>query len=603
MAVDYSVNHEGHPIEKKCIDCEELYYDDKNDKAKRKCRICKCNEHGCLILSNNIISKGDTWLCGECLQLSSMVERRHPDLYENLRKILAKDNSIRKVTRCNQNKTMVNKDGETKNQVRTTSNSRERGKDEKKGKDGSEEKLQEKNIPSPRVPLSYRDIGLFEEDLRSLNDGEWISDGIIAFWFGYLAEVAYQDNQDILFIPPSVTQILKQGPIDLFSKTIEALNIGQRKYVLMAVNNNKSDKAGGYHWSLLIYKVKDDVWLHYDSMEDINLKEAQTLLSRMQDYINPGSPPKLYAMGSTQQRNNFDCGAYTMINAEKVALMLTRGTSISQFRVVEENIKSLRSCVRELITSIEREKNADSPVLRYFDGAVDSIPIDSQNSALKKPLNPHPQPRNTIVKPATTNLGLADVKKYPNINRDKICPFLIRGTCRYGVTGENNLGKCHKYHPNQCKDYNLNGTTDRGCKKGKECSNWHATYICLLSANSYMCTRINCQFKHHKNCTTTRDNDNFLENNQHRKMPKPYQNPLPTNRRPLQHQHHRRPYQHHQPRYHQQQQPMNTGRSWHANNKIPHTDPLQYNKLPQVSEVRLIHLIRKVIQEETINQY
>ena len=289
-----SVNHEErHPNEKKCIDCEVLYYDDKTDKTKRKCRICKCNEHGCLILTNNITSKGDTWLCGECLQLSSMVERKHPDLYENLRKKLTKKNLKRKVTRCNQNKNLVNENVDTKNKERTASNSREREKDEKRGKDGSEENLQKKNIPNPRVPLSYRDVVLSEEDLRSLNGGEWISDGIIAFWFGHLAEVVYQDNHDILFIPPSVTQALKQGLTDLFSNTIESLNIGQRKYVLMAVNNNKSDKAGGSHWSLLVYMVKDDLWLHYDSMEDLNLKEAQTLLSRMQEYINPCTMGKM----------------------------------------------------------------------------------------------------------------------------------------------------------------------------------------------------------------------------------------------------------------------------------------------------------------------
>ena len=115
--------------------------------------------------------------------------------------------------------------------------------------------MQKKNILTPRVPLSYRDVALFEEDLRSLNDGEWISDAIIAFWFRYLEEEVYKDNQDIIFIPPSVTQIFKQGLTDAFRMFVNSLNIRQRKYVLMAVNNNKLDKAGGYHWILLVYKA------------------------------------------------------------------------------------------------------------------------------------------------------------------------------------------------------------------------------------------------------------------------------------------------------------------------------------------------------------
>ena len=231
---------EKHSTEKMCIDCHKLYCDNKDDKTKRRCRICKCNEHGCLMLLNNIISKGDTWLCGECLQLTIMVESKHPDLYENLRKALVKQDKKGKIIRNDQNKTLVNK-------ARTARNSRGRGKEEEKG--GAEKKLQKKNILNPRVPLSDRDnlVAFDEEDMQSLNDGKWISDAIIAFWFTYLAEVVYQNNQDILFIPPSVTQVLKQGPTDVFSTIADSLNIGQKEYVLMAVNNNKLDKAGGYH--------------------------------------------------------------------------------------------------------------------------------------------------------------------------------------------------------------------------------------------------------------------------------------------------------------------------------------------------------------------
>ena len=68
----------------------------------------------------------------------------------------------------------------------------------------------QKKILNPRAQM-IRDVALFEEDLQSINDGKWISDGIIAFWFRYLEEEVYKDNQDIIFIPPAVTQIFKQG--------------------------------------------------------------------------------------------------------------------------------------------------------------------------------------------------------------------------------------------------------------------------------------------------------------------------------------------------------------------------------------------------------
>ena len=69
--------------------------------------------------------------------------------------------------------------------------------------------------------------------------------------------------------------------------------------------------------------------------------------------------------------------------------------------------------------------------------------------------NPPPPPANDI------QSNFKDVKKFPNMNKDKICTFLTNGKCRFGAKGENQLGKCDKYHPNQCRTYNLNGLTEK----------------------------------------------------------------------------------------------------------------------------------------------
>ena len=129
---------------------------------------------------------------------------------------------------------------------RQTLYSRESRIEEQRGKGGVEEEDDlQKKILNPRAQM-IRDVALFEEDLQSINDGKWISDGIIDFWFRYLEEEVYKDNQDIIFIPPAVTQIFKQGLTDTFRIFADELNIGQRKYLLLAVNNNnKLDKAGG----------------------------------------------------------------------------------------------------------------------------------------------------------------------------------------------------------------------------------------------------------------------------------------------------------------------------------------------------------------------
>ena len=49
---------------------------------------------------------------------------------------------------------------------------------------------------------------------------------------------------------------------------------------------------------------------------------------------------------------------------------------------------------------------------------------------------------------------------------------------------------------------------EKGCKKGDNCENWHPTYFCHLSINSKKCSRVDCYFKHHKNCKVTYSHNN-----------------------------------------------------------------------------------------------
>ena len=361
-----SVDHNDKLVEvnapnKECIDCGKLYSDCKSDKAKRKCRICKCNEHGCLMGVNHATSKGDLWLCSECMQLTNIVERKHPDLFENLRTALMRKNTKRKKN-SNQNKTSVNKVGDRSNKKTLSYD-----------KNGD---LQMKDKLNSRNPLSYLDIVFNDEDMQSLNEGEWISDSIIAFWFKYLEDVEFKDNQDILFIPPSVTQALKGFTEDI-KMILEPLNICQKKYILLAVNDNKLDRVGGQHWSLLVYSTKKNVWYHYDSLDNFNLREAQSLIERLQEAILPGSTPNITTACCMQQDNNYDCGAYTMINAQKMAWIFAGEPNpimeFAPFTVFKESIKRLRNKVRGMIKTAAidpkpSKKNKDDRVPRDFNG-------------------------------------------------------------------------------------------------------------------------------------------------------------------------------------------------------------------------------------------
>ena len=552
---------EGNTSNKRCIDCDKFYCDYQNKKGKKKCRICKCSEHGCIkeVLHNT--SKGDTWLCGECLNLTNLVEKKHPDLFENLRKAVMRNTQSMK-TKSNHNKTLVSKETE---------------------------EMQNNKIVSSRTPISLLDIVFKDEDLQSLNEGEWISDSIIAFWLKYLEEILYKENQNILFIPPSVTQVLKAGFIDDFGMILEPLNIWQKKYIIMAVNDNKLDKAGGQHWSLLVYTIKENVWYHYDSLNNFNLGEARFLVGRLQEYIRPGAIPNITAASCTQQDNTYDCGAYTMICAEKLADILASEAhsvrAINPCYVKKEDTKTLRNKVRKLITTKEiaskdKRENNDKEVTKQSNRkhSKETINVVKENGQTK------------IEAKAICPKDSKDPKKFPNINKDKICVFLTKGNCRYGAKGENNLGKCNRYHPDQCRNYNLNGTMENGCKKGDKCEKWHPTYFCHLSINSKICHRVDCHFKHHRNCTVAKS-DNFLATKRENMQPHSHSGP----KNPMYNK-----WQHHQPYHSQHPQHQTYHQQYHqryhqmGNN---FNQPRHTNQSPQIPYDQLKQVIQSVILE------
>ena len=173
-----------------------------------------------------------------------------------------------------------------------------------------------------------------------------------------------------------------------------------------------------------------------------------------------------------------------------------------------------------------------------------------------------------------------DPKNFPNLNKDKLCYFLTKGKCKYGAKGENHLGKCIKYHPDQCREYNLNGTMEKGCKKGDKCEKWHPTYFCHLSISSKTCKRVDCYFKHHRNCTVTKC-VNFLDTKKNRR-------PLP----PLGHQYpmYNKLQQQHQPRMHYQQ----NHQQYHQLGNINQHHATQS---PQIPYEQLKQVIQTVISE------
>ena len=230
-------------------------YLSKKGMKESSCRICSINKHGCVKEDTQKKSKGDTWLCLDCTKFMDDTMKKYPDIFDEL-----KANLVIKGTKRKRTESVLHNLTDTKS-VETPNN---------------------RSTKTPST-LSLLGITIENEDVKSLEEGHWLSDTIIALWFEYLKVWKYGNNKDILFIQPSTTQLLKQGSTDDFDMILQPLNIWQKKYLLMAVNDNKLDQSGGQHWSLLVYKIMENTWYHSDSLNISNLKEARFLVRTLQE--------------------------------------------------------------------------------------------------------------------------------------------------------------------------------------------------------------------------------------------------------------------------------------------------------------------------------
>ena len=297
-----------------------------------------------------------------------------------------------------------------------------------------------------------------------MEEGQWISDSIIALWFKYLQDEVHGENSNMIFIPPSVTQVLKEGFTDDFSIILEPLNIWQKKYIFMAVNDNKSKtEPGGQHWSLLIYTIKEDMWYHYDSLNNLNLKEARYLVGRIQDYLRPGATPKITEAICTQQDNNYDCGAYTMIYAQNIAKILEGNShdskGISKCIFDKNDPKNLRKEICNMIST----KMSEIHINRGENNSNDSETNNQMDTSTQQNIN------NNNNKSAT---------------QKEVCWHWKNRKCK-------NKTDCKYDHPEQCKDM-----LESGLCKDSKCKLVHPKICRNLFFRKYCSRGDSCWFIH-----------------------------------------------------------------------------------------------------------
>jgi len=208
------------------------------------------------------------------------------------------------------------------------------------------------------IALNYYDSLLRQSDVALLNVGQWLNDRLIGFAFEYFQNDVFSALADhVVFISPEVTQFIKLSGAEELPIFLEPLNLPSKDLVFLAVNDQEDmERAGGSHWSLLVYSRKLDACVHYDSASS-NEHTARKLAKKISMFVNnTGSTSVKFIEGSlSQQTNSSDCGVYTVAVAELICEKVSAKMSISiplEVDVAPSSITQKRDKMKSLIRNL-----------------------------------------------------------------------------------------------------------------------------------------------------------------------------------------------------------------------------------------------------------
>ena len=186
--------------------------------------------------------------------------------------------------------------------------------------------------PRMKSLLTCRESDLFQEDLESMDDRKYITDGGIQFYIQSLWERIEEDikNKKVKIVSPSISYYIQnQDSKKEIRKMINDMELNNSEWKIYPINNKKdTEKDGGTHWSLLVYRKRNNTYLHFDPIKGMNERHAKRLITSLLDtesFNEEGNMPKKKEVVWERQKCGYDCGVYTMIYATTVLENIKEG--------------------------------------------------------------------------------------------------------------------------------------------------------------------------------------------------------------------------------------------------------------------------------------
>ncbi|XP_055631717.1 sentrin-specific protease 8 [Toxorhynchites rutilus septentrionalis] len=186
-----------------------------------------------------------------------------------------------------------------------------------------------------QVALSFHESCLRLSDVDLLKGPFWLNDQIISFYFEYLEKMIYKDEDDMLFVSPEVTQCIRMVTETEVGIFLEPLKAQQRLFIFFALNDNQlADRAGGSHWSLLVFSRPERAFYQFDSSHSSNADVCRQFVAVLKRALC--CPDAQLRTGDClQQSNGYDCGVHVLCAVDKVTQQIRKTGKI-------EGVKSAR---------------------------------------------------------------------------------------------------------------------------------------------------------------------------------------------------------------------------------------------------------------------
>ncbi|TGZ73718.1 hypothetical protein CRM22_001350 [Opisthorchis felineus] len=215
------------------------------------------------------------------------------------------------------------------------------------------------------IILDFHDCLLRDEDLVTLNEGEWVNDNIIQFAMEYLRRTLLTTVDYVLLVDPAVTQIVKLADARSVATVLDSLNCKHTDWIFYVINDSLSTtSSGGSHWSLLVMSLTREKSYHLDSLpSEGNYGCALKIADAMAEHCDRNGLRTVLQTNVAKQRNSCDCGLYVIVFLEILCknLFETKGSALMLDSVASESVSSLvlskRSVLKKLIGKLS---NVDS---------------------------------------------------------------------------------------------------------------------------------------------------------------------------------------------------------------------------------------------------